>query len=777
MQPPKRVEDAARQRIRGAADQIANSLQNVADGNPLGAEWQFDRLLARLQNKAGLSREEAGAIATGVRSLAEDPPSKRRSRLREVDKASGPERVYGGTIDFVGISFLERGWRAAQSVARVAFRDGRAQGSGFMISNRLFITNNHVIGSESDASQLTLEFDYELDPADRVRVATRFELDPQSLFVTDGRDALDFTVVAVGKRVVGARVLQEIGFCSLSDAPDKHALGEVANIIQHPDGRYKEVVLRENRLVSRLDSVLHYVADTEPGSSGSPVFNNEWRVIALHHWGGPWLQKADDSGKPVPREVNEGVRISAIVKELRQRAKSLPTEQRMLVEQALEPSEIGVPTQETKPGPRVMREVDGRITWTVPVEISVGIPALDELNKPMPAPTVMATPLSRDARGAERRIEVDPDYDNRRGYNPAFIPAHRIELPRLTAAQRAIAAANRDAAPGDDPAELKYQHFSIVVNRRRKLAFFTACNIDGETLKEIDRQTGQVKPKIVAGGGDEALPGAEASEQWFHDERLELDDETNQDLYSSQEVPGFPNKQTKAWQNRMFQRGHLVRRADPVWGTEARALRAEADTFHFANCTPQVGFFNTGSAPKDTAKSGGGRLWRAIEDYVLENTAQEQKRASVFTGPILSSKDPAWREQVIAGFQVPLRFWKVVAWATDGRLNALAMIADQGPVLKVMPEALELGEAFQDTSAVEDFLSSIREVERLTQLDFGDELRVADVMAGESLGGVGRTRGLRRVTNVEDIPLLRAEAGKAPRRKHTGRARARRRKR
>jgi endonuclease G, mitochondrial len=78
--------------------------------------------------------------------------------------------------------------------------------------------------------------------------------------------------------------------------PVSHSLGEVANIVQHPDGRLKEVVLRENRLVARLDTVLHYVADTEPGSSGSPVFNNQWQAIALHHWGGPWRQKATIGG-------------------------------------------------------------------------------------------------------------------------------------------------------------------------------------------------------------------------------------------------------------------------------------------------------------------------------------------------------------------------------------------------------------------------------------------------------------------------------------------------
>ena len=108
------------------------------------------------------------------------------------------------------------------------------------------------------------------------------------------------------------------------------------NIVQHPQGRFKEVVLRENRLVARLEDVLHYVADTEPGSSGSPVFNNAWEVIALHHWGGPSREWIDENGQPVPHEVNEGIRISAIVRKLREVLPGLPPATRNRIERALQ---------------------------------------------------------------------------------------------------------------------------------------------------------------------------------------------------------------------------------------------------------------------------------------------------------------------------------------------------------------------------------------------------------------------------------------------------------
>ena len=73
----------------------------------------------------------------------------------------------------------------------------------------------------------------------------------------------------------------------------KIVIGEPANVIGHPSGRRKEIAVRNNRLLDQLPDFLHYETDTEPGNSGSPVFNDQWEVVALHHSGVP---RTDDAG-------------------------------------------------------------------------------------------------------------------------------------------------------------------------------------------------------------------------------------------------------------------------------------------------------------------------------------------------------------------------------------------------------------------------------------------------------------------------------------------------
>ncbi|MCG8604230.1 DNA/RNA non-specific endonuclease [bacterium] len=730
---PRSPEEVARKRLRLSEENILFTLKMVRAGNPFAGEQDAERRRERLQRKVSIGVREAEVADADI-----------LRRGREEIFIDRQEKVWGDTIDFVNVAFLERGAKIARSVGRVSRQNGKAVGSGVLIGERLFLTNHHVIHSPHQASGLYLEFDYERDLGGALREPTRFELDT-SIFITDPVEGLDFTVVGVGTRANGPETLEAFGLSALSSARDKHMVGEFANIVQHPQGRLKEVVLRENRLVNRFEDCLHYVADTEPGSSGSPVYNSEWQIIALHHWGGPWISERD-GGAP-SFDVNEGIRISSIVRMLRNRMRRLPDDAQRRLERVLD---LGVapvrligenasPPLAGASGilePSARMEKDGRVTWTLPLEISVRLPNLVSTNGIQAYDSDGRYPQS-----AQTYSERD-DYSDRKGYLPDFLDGFTVPLPALGPGIKDDAAQLIDPRPGANPVELKYHHFSVVINKRRKLAFYTACIIDGSSSKSIGRRSRNISDLQAT---DRGLAEAVASlsdaegESWASDPRISEEDYSGVDIYEGQKVPGFPNPRSSGRIARMFQKGHLVRRLDPAWGDETRALEAEQDTFHYTNAAPQVGFFNQGRADEDQPGTGNGKLWRAAENYVLRNAVAEDQKVISFTGPIFNDDDRLYRN-----IRIPARFFKVTVWVEQGKLCSLALIVDQSKVYDTWPENIGTpeflasageAEAFQDPdelARVSDFLSTVEEVEKATELDFGTSVRNADVRKGQT---------------------------------------------
>jgi endonuclease G len=728
MSLPKPVVAAIHQRIAAAREERSESIKSIQTGQPLHAEPDAKRVISRIQAATGLSQNQAEQLAQGTPAAALGLSGERRLSA---------ERIQGLTTDFVSVAFLDLARAAARCVARVVSRDLQPIGSGFMISERLFLTNNHVLPDQANAREMLIEFDYEVGFDHRPRPVTRFAFDADTFFLTSSENDLDFTLIAVGKRENGTGKLNDFGFCPLMNTSDKHILGEFVNIIQHPEGDYKQIVLRENRLVTRLERVLHYIADTQPGSSGSPVFNDQWEAVALHHWGEPFTEQQTPDGQPVTREVNEGIRISAIVAEALTQGETLPAKQQKLLDQALDvrfrqPSTIGraeqqlniatiAPVTDTAPPPdepvpsMAQPTVNAGIaTWTIPLQVSVRLGDL-----PGVTTSGQASPAISDDTAlptTPEKVRVDPNYGNRRGYDPAFLTGFKVDPPKLSAAQRKLAARKLTIATNEDPYELKYQHFSLVMHATRRLAFWTAVNIDGATLITINRKTGRP--------GGEDTDAAEASEQWSIDPRIAKEAQSDQSLYDQQRP------------KRLFDRGHLVRRQDPNWGTPGRAMRANADTFHFTNCSPQESQFNQQA-----------RYWQGIEAYVLDNARAEREKLSVFTGPVLGSSDPAYRY-----VNVPLAFWKVVVRVEHGKLVATALLADQSARLRRLPERLaddaDLSEDFADLGPVAEYHIAIRKLEQLTGLSFG-RLREADTFRS----GPERADEQRALGSFEEIAL------------------------
>jgi endonuclease G len=343
-------------------------------------------------------------------------------------------------------------------------------------------------------------------------------------------------------------------------------------------------------------------------------------------------------------------------------------------------------------------QAGGTVTLRGPVQIAVrlGTAAAPSPAGPLRAEAAQAAPVSEPppsfaAAAPAEPIRIDPVYENREGYDPEFLGAggQSLALPRLSSDQEADAARVHDPEPGASPYELKYHHFSAVVNRKRRLAFFTAANIDGRLARSIER----------------------ARDKWAFDPRIGRGEQVGNELYG-----------------RPFDRGHLVRRLDPAWGRTRRAAKvANDDTFHWTNCGPQHCRFNEGK-----------NLWAGLEDYLLDKAADERKRLTVFTGPVFEENDPEYR-----GVLIPKRFWKVAVVARpNGRLAALGFLVSQEALLRDFI-------SFDPAEVARTFQVPVRQVQELTGLDFGP-LAVLDAGGVEHFAP---GEGVRELAAFEEIRL------------------------
>ena len=314
------------------------------------------------------------------------------------------ERVLGQN-ELMPISFLQRGARVAESVGRITVRGAGGPngfGTGFLVGPRLLLTNNHVLADPNIAVRSFVEFNYETLGDGSLDQVMGFEFAPHDLFLTD--PDLDFTLLAVEG---GDGALEDFGWNRLIAEEGKAIVGERLNIVQHPGGELKQLALRQNQLVDVLDDFLHYRTDTAPGSSGAPVFNDQWEVVALHHAGVPerdahrriltrdghhWRRRMGDHR--IKWIANEGARISRIVAAID--AASLTGEADRLRKGMFSsepPSLPGSRSSEVRRAcqDRVSRhagvDADGVATWQIPLTVSVQVGEPRGMGQAPPAPS------------------------------------------------------------------------------------------------------------------------------------------------------------------------------------------------------------------------------------------------------------------------------------------------------------------------------------------------------------------------------------------------------
>ena len=441
-----------------------------------------------------------------------------------------------GSWDLVDIAYLERGLACARAVCKLHARDddGPFTGTGFLVSDRLLVTNEHNLERIEVAREATVEFEYERDLNMRPRASQAFQLRPDEAWWA--HPELDVCVVAVAPTSVAGVPLSRYGSLRLDPNVGKVEEGDFVSLVHHPDGDYKQVAIRENRLLRKTADTLLYASDTGAGSSGAPCFSDRWAVVAVHRRGVP----ETIGGDPDRIKLVDGSEVT------RAQVKQFRISEHRILWVANEGTRVSRLVQAIRAADLGNALVDAWLASLGPVDFG----------DVAPVSVGDAAPV-----GFVENRRPRNDYDQRNGYQADFLPV-AVPVPRLRRALERWGwlAYNSDTGHSEFP----YYNFSVWMNKTRRMAYLTATNIDGATWNE--------RPRDEFG-----------DDKWVFDDRLPERFQIGEGFYGSE--PARYNKN-------YFDRGHLTRRTEPSWGSLEAARLANDDTFHFTNCTPQYKDFN-----------------------------------------------------------------------------------------------------------------------------------------------------------------------------------------
>jgi endonuclease G len=186
----------------------------------------------------------------------------------------------------------------------------------------------------------------------------------------------------------------------------------------------------------------------------------------------------------------------------------------------------------------------------------------------------------------------------------------------------------------------------------RRLALVTASNVTADPkLKRPEKNRDYTRKGLTGLGKND-------QERWFVDPRLDT-------KFQLPDV--FFTKDRKA-----FDKGHIVRRDDVVWGNSyADVRRANGDTYHVTNCSPQTKDFNQSAQ--------GVENWGDLENHVLSSASKE--KLTVFAGPVLDASDTVFVGAGGGGkkisAKIPSRFWKVIVAPIQDGIAAYGFVLEQ----------------------------------------------------------------------------------------------------
>ncbi|MFL6246084.1 MAG: trypsin-like serine peptidase [Thermoanaerobaculia bacterium] len=229
------------------------------------------------------------------------------SMLQRMKASSGMLQRILGKEAYKPIGWLETGMRRSRAVGRITSANRGGAGTGFLIracelhgslgTEQLFVTNHHVISNEYSTAFRPGEAVVTFEGLGGKKYGVK------KLLWTSPEVELDATIVRLEKEIRG---VDPIPLCSAF--PELDVKSRVY-VIGHPLGGQLALSMTDNLLIDAKTPKLHYRAPTDPGSSGSPVFDAYWNLLALHHAGDKKFPRLRGKGRYA---ANEGLYFPAI---------------------------------------------------------------------------------------------------------------------------------------------------------------------------------------------------------------------------------------------------------------------------------------------------------------------------------------------------------------------------------------------------------------------------------------------------------------------------------
>lgn len=597
------------------------------------------------------------------------------------------------------------------AIGRIDITDQNTYGgTGFVVGKDLVMTNRHVaelfttgVGRRVTIQPWGSEIDFRESPsseeADGYALRKCVMIHPywdMALFLADLPDIepLTLSVDSYSDLLSRQQDIVAIGYPARDRRnglrAQKEIFGDAYEVKRIAPGRIskRKRDIGSKWLSSSVDALAHD-ASTLGGNSGSAIIDVRKGTVAALHFAGRYL--IENYGVPSyelardPRIIDAGVTFASTVNKANAQLNRY-WEGFEVNDPSVSPLHYDVPSQNVN-GAIQMSTNENNITIELPLRITVSLGH----------PSAGATGYSRTGDGpwsdGGSTADSDKEHDSGdewvhgespgSGYDSGFL-SEKVSIPKLSSQ------IVNDTFHVNGSKLIHYTHFSVCQSKSRRLPRFVAWNIDGSEIKSLSRK----------------------GIKFILDRRVPPQYQAGNELYAD---------------NR-YDRGHVARRADLVWGPLAEAKRANRDSFFFTNMTPQHEAFNQSSL---------GGLWGKLENAIFEDVNVDGLKMSVMAGPIFRDNDVKYRN-----VKIPSDYWKLIAFRDEdsGKFKVAAYIISQKELV------------FGDEGKVDDefhmYQVSLSKLAEETGLDFDE---VAEFDSLESSGESADGTGVRRILDRNDL--------------------------